>query len=214
MDPLGTTQVGITQLRNTFTQQRSYTASRGVAQGNKLSFTNNVFTSNNRTFGLDQKFRITASQASRIVSGIPTSEQEAITAPFCCNADDIIGPVKGAKLATTGALAVGAGIKIGTKSTAPVFNVGPRVIEQLKAPRLGSLSGKITPNDLQKLVNNPSAQRVLDAKSGHINVIQQVSGKLLRITVPKNEFKVISVGPIREQGVRNAIEKGRFIPIK
>ena len=39
VDPLGTTQVGITQLRNTFTQQRSYTASRGVAQGNKLSFT-------------------------------------------------------------------------------------------------------------------------------------------------------------------------------
>ena len=39
VDPLGTTQVGITQLRNTFTQQRSYTTPRRVTQGNRLSFT-------------------------------------------------------------------------------------------------------------------------------------------------------------------------------
>ena len=116
VDPLGTTAIQSQRLfGHLFSANTSYTAPTSESRRNNLSFANNVFTSNNRTFGLDQKFRITASQASRIVSGIPTSEQDAITTPFCCNADDIIGPVKGAKLATTGALAVGAGIKIGTK---------------------------------------------------------------------------------------------------
>ncbi|MFV8799793.1 hypothetical protein ACNSO8_14390 [Yersinia sp. LJYL362] len=55
--------------------------------------------------------------------------------------------------------------------------------------------------------------QVYDARSGHINVIQSVDGKLLRITVPNNEMKIISVGPIRPNQVKNLIEKGFFVPL-
>lgn len=94
-----------------------------------------------------------------------------------------------------------------------VFNIAERVYDQLNDPRLGSLSGKFNAADLQKLVNNPDAVRVYDARSGHINVIQTVDGKLLRITVPNNEMKIISVGPIRPNQVKNLIEKGSFVPL-
>lgn len=94
-----------------------------------------------------------------------------------------------------------------------VFNIAERVYDQLNDPRLGSLSGEFNAADLQKLVNNPDAVRVYDARSGHINVIQTVDGKLLRITVPNNEMKIISVGPIRPNQVKNLIEKGSFLPL-
>ncbi|MFQ6293147.1 VENN motif pre-toxin domain-containing protein [Yersinia enterocolitica] len=70
-----------------------------------------------------------------------------------------------------------------------VFNIADRVYAQLNDSRLGSLSGKLNVAELQKLANNPAAVRVYDARSGHINVIQSVDGKLLRITVPNNEMK-------------------------
>lgn len=93
------------------------------------------------------------------------------------------------------------------------FEIASRVAGQLKDPRLGSLAGKLTPRQLQTLVNNPAAQRVLDARTGHINVIQEVSGRLLRITVPRDAFKIISVGPIRARNVANSIANGRFVPL-
>jgi len=94
-----------------------------------------------------------------------------------------------------------------------VFNIADRVYTQLNDPRLGNLSGKLNAAELQKLANNPAAVRVYDARSGHINVIQSVDGKLLRITVPNNEMKIISVGPIRPNQVKNLIEKGSFVPL-
>lgn len=94
-----------------------------------------------------------------------------------------------------------------------VFNIADRVYAQLNDSRLGSLSGKLNATELQKLANNPAAVRVYDARSGHINVIQSVDGKLLRITVPNNEMKIISVGPIRPNQVKNLIEKGSFVPL-
>lgn len=96
-----------------------------------------------------------------------------------------------------------------------VFNIADRVYAQLNVndPRLGSLSGKLNAAELQKLANNPAAVRVYDTRSGHINVIQSVDGKLLRITVPNNEMKIISVGPIRPNQVKNLIEKGSFVPL-
>ena len=48
---------------------------------------------------------------------------------------------------------------------------------------MGRLQGKLTNDDLQQLANNPNATRVLDNRSGNINVIQEVEGKTLRITV-------------------------------
>ena len=100
-----------------------------------------------------------------------------------------------------------------TKS-AGKFDVHPRVANQLNDPRMGRLQGKLTNDDLQQLANNPNATRVIDNRSGNINVIQEVEGKTLRITVPRDDMKIISVGPIRPNQVQNLLEKGDFTPLK
>ena len=94
------------------------------------------------------------------------------------------------------------------------FDVHPRVANQLNDPRMGRLQGKLTNDDLQQLANNPNATRILDNRSGNINVIQEVEGKTLRITVPRDDMKIISVGPIRPNQVKNLLEKGDFTPLK
>lgn len=94
------------------------------------------------------------------------------------------------------------------------FTVHERVLGQLNDPRMGNLAGKINTTTLQSLVNNPNALRVIDKRSGHINVIQEVDGKLIRITVPNNDMKIISVGPIRSNQVKNLMDKGDFIQLK
>jgi len=58
---------------------------------------------------------------------------------------------------------------------------------QLNDPRMRQLAGKLDADALQKLANNPSATRFMDARTGHINVIQEVEGKLIRITVPRRD---------------------------
>ncbi|WP_439863550.1 hemagglutinin repeat-containing protein [Pseudomonas antarctica] len=93
------------------------------------------------------------------------------------------------------------------------FSIADRVFGQLNDPRMGQLAGKLDADALQKLANNPSATRVMDARTGNINVIQEVEGKLIRITVPRDEMKIISVGPIRPNQVKNLLDKGDFVPL-
>ncbi|KWS16319.1 hypothetical protein ACQJ22_27335 [Pseudomonas fragariae (ex Marin et al. 2024)] len=78
---------------------------------------------------------------------------------------------------------------------------------------MGQLAGKLDADALQKLANNPSATRFMDARTGHINVIQEVEGKLILIAVPRDEVKIISVGPIRPNQVKNLLGKGDFVPL-
>uniref|UniRef100_UPI001F47544D DUF637 domain-containing protein n=1 Tax=Pseudomonas syringae TaxID=317 RepID=UPI001F47544D len=93
------------------------------------------------------------------------------------------------------------------------FSIADRVFGQLNDPRMGQLAGKLDAEALQKLANNPGATRFMDARTGHINVIQEVEGKLIRITVPRDEMKIISVGPIRPNQVKNLLGKGDFVPL-
>lgn len=74
--------------------------------------------------------------------------------------------------------------------------------------------GKLDLESINKLANSPNAQFLYDKSSNYINVIQDVNGKLLRITALPDTFKIISVGPIQERNVINSISNGRFIPIK
>lgn len=53
----------------------------------------------------------------------------------------------------------------------------------------------------------------MDVRTGHINVIQEVEGKLIQITVPRDEMRIISVGPIRPNQVKNLLGKGDFVPL-
>jgi hypothetical protein len=93
----------------------------------------------------------------------------------------------------------------------PNFEINPRVLDQLRDPRMGTLAGKLTADDLQRLANNPAALRVLDARTGNINVIQDVGGQLVRITVPSDAMKIISVGPIQTRNITNSLERGDFV---
>lgn len=75
------------------------------------------------------------------------------------------------------------------------MDIHPRVFQQLNDERLGSLTGKLNVDDLLRLANNPSAQRFLDTRSNNINIIQEVEGRLLRITLSGDSQRIISVGP-------------------
>lgn len=46
-----------------------------------------------------------------------------------------------------------------------------------------------------------------------MNVIQEVEGKLIQTTVPRDEMKIISVGPIRHNQIKNLLGKGDFVPL-
>lgn len=98
-------------------------------------------------------------------------------------------------------------------ATSRTFGIADRVAGQLDDVRLGSLRGQLGPDDLQGLVNAPGAQRYYDTATRNINVIQQVDDVLLRITTASDEFKIISVGPIRPNQVTNGVTNGRFVPI-
>src|SRR5262249_10878471 len=66
--------------------------------------------------------------------------------------------------------------RVPVHGAAPRWSPNPRVSGQLADPRMGSLQGKLTADDINQLVNNPSARRFWDARSNNINVIQEVDG--------------------------------------
>jgi hypothetical protein len=86
------------------------------------------------------------------------------------------------------------------------------VINQLQD--LGSLSGRIGLDELQALINNPQSMRLLNTKSGNISIIQRIDGKMMRITVARNEMKIISVGRIKQNQIINRIANGDWILLK
>ena len=94
------------------------------------------------------------------------------------------------------------------------IDVALRVFDQLKDPRLGSLAGKLKPNDLLRFIRDPKVSKILDNRSGNINHIKNIDGRLMRVTTPKNSEKIISVGRIRENQVRNLINKGDFTKLR
>jgi RHS repeat-associated protein len=94
------------------------------------------------------------------------------------------------------------------------FTVADRVAGQLADGRLEPLAGKISPAGLQDLASNPNAMRFLDTATGNTNIVQLVEGRLLRITTAGDDAaRIISVGPIQQNGLFNGIVSGRFTPL-
>jgi len=48
--------------------------------------------------------------------------------------------------------------------------------------------------------------------NGNINVIQDVGGKLVRITLDPSGQRIISAGLVRANQITNGIANGRFVP--
>ncbi len=103
----------------------------------------------------------------------------------------------------------GTGLVDEVAGTASRFSIHDRVAGQLNDPRLGNLRGRFGTDDLQALTTSPNATAYLDVRSGHINVIQEIDGVLLRITTAADEFWIISVGRVRPAQLTN----GSMIPI-
>ncbi|KYG68509.1 hypothetical protein AZI87_04490 [Bdellovibrio bacteriovorus] len=93
------------------------------------------------------------------------------------------------------------------------FKVADRVQGQLSDPRLKHLQGKLTVDDIQKMVRNKNATVVYDTERATINVYQHVDGVPVRITVVGDQYKIISVGPYNEANTLNRLKRGRDIPI-
>jgi len=93
------------------------------------------------------------------------------------------------------------------------WSLNPRVPGQLVDPRMGRLRGKLTADDIRRLAGNPSGRRFWDELSNNINVIEEVDGNLLRVTVARDHFEVVSVGPIQERNIANYVGRREFIPL-
>lgn len=88
---------------------------------------------------------------------------------------------------------------------APLLPALPSAIEKLQ--KLG-----ISLEEANKIAASPTAQKLVDRlNSGNINVIQDIGGKLIRITLDPSEQRIISAGIVRANQVTNGIASGRFI---
>ena len=99
------------------------------------------------------------------------------------------------------------------RGTTDNFSVAGRVADQLTASRLGTLAGRFDADDLQGLLENPNARAFFDTNTQNINVLQEIDGILFRITTASDEFRIISVGRLRQNQLVNGISNGRFLPI-
>jgi hypothetical protein len=62
-------------------------------------------------------------------------------------------------------------------------------------------------------VNSPTALHFYDVATGNVNVINYMQNIFLRVTVAGDAFRIISVGPIRFEGLLNGVMNGRFLLI-
>lgn len=104
-------------------------------------------------------------------------------------------------------------IKAGDK-TPNGWKLTQHSVDQLTGSRFG---GKLTLNRLDELINSSDATRVIDGRSGNINIYvnSEFSSKnLMRITVPMDGQRIVSVGFERLNRITKFIDTGKFIPIK
>lgn len=89
--------------------------------------------------------------------------------------------------------------------TAPLLPAVPSAIDKLR--NLG-----ISLEQANAIVQSPTSQKLIDkANGGNINVIQEISGKLMRITLDPTGQRIISAGIVRANQITNGIANGRFV---
>jgi len=91
-------------------------------------------------------------------------------------------------------------------ATSPLLPIVPSALEKLQ--RLGMSLQEAT-----AIVESPASQKLVDnLNNGNINVIQDVGGKLVRITLDPSGQRIISAGYVQARNVANSIASGRFTP--
>jgi len=79
------------------------------------------------------------------------------------------------------------------------WTVTSRALNALQDVRLGPLAGKLSATSLVNLVYSSAAKVYYDVPDASINVVQNVGGVLLHITVSSTASRIYSVGPTRAQ---------------
>lgn len=91
-------------------------------------------------------------------------------------------------------------------AASPLLPIVPSALEKLQ--RLGMSLQEAT-----AIVESPASQKLVDnLNNGNINVIQDVGGKLVRITLDPSGQRIISAGLVRANQITNGIANGRFTP--
>ena len=88
-------------------------------------------------------------------------------------------------------------------------------VEQLQTG--GRFDGKLTLERVDELINSKDAIRVIDSRSGNINVYvnsEFSKSSLLRITVPTDGKRIVSLGFEPLKRIENFINNNTFVPIK
>ncbi|WP_347357659.1 hypothetical protein [Bdellovibrio sp.] len=98
------------------------------------------------------------------------------------------------------------------------FKVIDRASMQLSLDRLEGLKGKLTVDDLNRIAKDPKAFVVWDLNAhrgynGRINIYKDMGDLNLRISVEPDSYKIISVGRLSDNEIRNRLKKGRDIPL-
>jgi hypothetical protein len=106
-----------------------------------------------------------------------------------------------------GSIALGGGtlttLAIGAS---PLLQAVPSAIDKLQ--RIG-----LSVQQASRIATSPASQRFIDtANRNNINVIQQVGGKLVRITLDPTGQRIISAGYLQGRNVANSVASWRFIP--
>jgi RHS repeat-associated protein len=109
------------------------------------------------------------------------------------------GTIGAAGLAYSGAMAV-------TVPTimAPLLPVMPSAIDKLQ--KIG-----VSIQEANQIVNSPASQKLVDnLNNGNINYVQDIGGKLVRITTDPTGQRIISAGTMRANQITNGLKGGRF----
>ena len=87
---------------------------------------------------------------------------------------------------------------------APLLPAVPSAIDKLR--NLG-----LSLEQASAIVQSPASQKLIDnANNGNINHVQEVGGKLIRITTDPSGQRIISAGMMRANQITNGIAKGRY----
>jgi len=91
-------------------------------------------------------------------------------------------------------------------AASPLLPIVPSALEKLQ--QLG-----MSVQEATAIVESPASQKLIDnLNNGNINVIQDVGGKLVRITLDPSGQRIISAGLVRANQITNGIANGRFVP--
>jgi RHS repeat-associated protein len=89
---------------------------------------------------------------------------------------------------------------------APLLPAVPSAIQKLE--KLG-----LSLQQANAIIQSPASQKLIDnANGGNINVIQEIGGKLVRVTLDPTGQRIISAGIVRANSITNGIANGRFTP--